>query len=125
MYFRTDRVRVREERMYLLEMSDDIGRKLSFPIRDTSTVVTIGRRRENDLILTDLSVSRNHAQLSFNKGQLVIEDLNSANGVYVNNKKIDDPCPLKVGDEIIIGENRLFLRETKDQDPRSRTAIDV
>lgn len=111
--------------MYLLEMSDDIGRKISFPIGDTSTVINVGRKRENDLVLTDLSVSRNHAQLSFQEEQLIIEDLNSANGVYVNNRKIDDPCPLYPGDEIIIGENRLFLREAEEQDPRSRTAIEV
>jgi pSer/pThr/pTyr-binding forkhead associated (FHA) protein len=51
-------------------------------------VVNIGRGLENDLVLDDLRVSRNHAQLRAIHGQFVLFDLNSTRGTLINGHRI-------------------------------------
>lgn len=50
-------------------------------------VVNIGRRLDNQLIIDDPRVSRNHAQLRAIKGRYVIFDLNSTGGTFVNGQR--------------------------------------
>jgi hypothetical protein len=45
---------------------------------------TIGRMGGNDIVILDGTISRHHANLTFNKGQWVVEDLGSSNGTFVN-----------------------------------------
>jgi pSer/pThr/pTyr-binding forkhead associated (FHA) protein len=51
-------------------------------------LITIGRSLENDLVLDDLRVSRNHAQLRAINGQFVLFDLNSSWGTFINEHRI-------------------------------------
>ena len=51
------------------------------------TVVNIGRRLENQLVIDDPRVSRNHAQLRAIKGRFVLFDLNSTGGTFVNGQR--------------------------------------
>ncbi len=51
------------------------------------SVIDIGRRMENDLVIDDPRVSRNHAQLRVDNGRFVIFDLNSTGGTYVNSQR--------------------------------------
>ena len=44
----------------------------------------IGRSSENNIILDDITVSRNHALLSVSKESIKIKDNNSTNGIYIN-----------------------------------------
>jgi DNA-binding CsgD family transcriptional regulator len=53
--------------------------------------------------LNDGLVSRHHARIRFNEGDLVVEDLRSRNGVLVNERKIQGPVSLSHGDLIGIG----------------------
>lgn len=53
----------------------------------TETVVNIGRRLENQLVIDDPRVSRNHAQLRAIKGRFVLFDLNSTGGTFVNGQR--------------------------------------
>jgi len=67
----------------------------------------IGRGRNNDLVLDDHSVSRLHAEIRRNEdGQLTLNDLESLNGVFVNDNRID-AIQLREGDAIDIGDVRL------------------
>ena len=56
-----------------------------FPLN--KLIINIGRRMENDLVIDDPRVSRDHAQLQVNNGRYVIFDLNSTGGTYVNSQR--------------------------------------
>lgn len=62
-------------------------------------VFNIGRRLENDLVIEDPRISREHAQIRAVKGQYVIFDLNSTGGTFVNSIRISKQ-PLFPGDVI-------------------------
>src|SRR6185503_2018225 len=49
---------------------------------------TVGRDPGNDIILRDPKVSRHHAEVVFERGFFVLHDLTSANGTYVNGKRV-------------------------------------
>ena len=70
----------------------------------------IGRSSENNIILDDITVSRNHALLSVNNKNIKIKDNNSTNGIYINNI-IQSDTELKSGDKIQIGKYLLLLTE--------------
>jgi len=78
--------------------------------------ITIGRNTDNDLMITDPFVSKYHAVIQSNEGQIVIRDLKSSNSTFVNNIKITE-APLHIGDEIVIGKHVLRLQSGKDKEP--------
>jgi SARP family transcriptional regulator, regulator of embCAB operon len=63
----------------------------------------IGRMTDNDLVLDDPKVSRYHAQIQTGRAGLLIRDLHSANGIYINDEPIDDAGVLADGDALRIG----------------------
>jgi hypothetical protein len=79
--------------------------KKRYPI--TNTIWRIGRGTDNEMTLRDSSVSRRHAEIDRDKGDVfTIIDLDSTNGVYVNNEKIRKHV-LHEGDIIEIGDINL------------------
>jgi len=78
--------------------------------------ITIGRNTDNDLVITDPFISKYHAVIQSNEGQIVIKDLKSSNSTFVNNMKITEAC-LNIGDEIVIGKHVLRLQYGKDKEP--------
>jgi predicted component of type VI protein secretion system len=70
--------------------------------------LTIGRAPENDIHIDNLAVSDHHARLSSENGKIVIEDLGSLNGTYVNDLRVDRAV-LRDGDNIQIGKHQLQL----------------
>ena len=109
--------------MYRLEMVDDIGRIFSVAIPEGKPVISIGRSENNDVVLTEESISRNHARILVKEEGLAIEDLGSSNGVLINDKRIAQQTPIIVGDEILIGDCRLFLKESKPADSSNKTMM--
>src|SRR5690348_13444004 len=66
--------------------------------------VTIGRSPGiNTIVIQDKTISRQHARWELEDAHLVVSDLNSANGTYVNDERIQRK-PLKSGDIVRIGE---------------------
>ena len=63
---------------------------------------TLGRDPGNDIILRDPKVSRHHAEIVFERGFFVLHDLASANGTYVNSKRIR-VAPLTHGARLRMG----------------------
>lgn len=64
-----------------------IGGVKVFPLKQS--VVNIGRRADNNLVLDDPRISRYHAQIRASKGRFVLFDLNSTGGTYVNGQRIN------------------------------------
>lgn len=76
-----------------------------------SGVVSIGRSRDNEVWLSDDTISNHHARISFSEGFWVLEDLESKNGTYVNREKLHGNHKLSAGDSIKIGRNELEIIE--------------
>jgi len=68
----------------------------------------IGRSSSCDLVLTDDSVSRRHAEIALRGGVCVVRDLGSCNGTYVNGRPVIR-ARLRRGDELMLGETVLRL----------------
>ena len=62
--------------------------------------MSIGRDKNADIVLRHGYPSRHHAKLTISNDQLIIEDLNSTNGTYVNNCKLNRPQVLQEGDVV-------------------------
>ena len=78
-----------------------------FPLAEG--VITIGRESHNDVVLIDPEASRKHAQISFQAGRYVVEDLGSTNGTFVNGRQIQTATTLNNGDIIEVGEMARIL----------------
>ncbi|MDR0971965.1 MAG: FHA domain-containing protein [Bacteroidales bacterium] len=71
-------------------------------------IITIGRSRENDVIIEDAKVSRNHVQLVQNdNNNYFIVDLGSSNGTFVNGQRISGEVRLMLDDIVQIGNTKL------------------
>ncbi len=68
----------------------------------------VGRHHACDVVLTDPSVSRRHARLSFRDGNWVLRDLDSTNGTAVNGKRVVR-CRLLPGDYLELGDELLLV----------------
>jgi pSer/pThr/pTyr-binding forkhead associated (FHA) protein len=79
---------------------------------------TIGRGIDNDLVLTDIAVSRKHFDLHNENGSWVLADRGSGNGTLINNRLEDAPFMLAGGDMIEIG-NTAFRFDLPGAVPRS------
>ena len=79
-----------------------------------STRLSIGRAFDNDLILSDETVSPHHAALETTpEGVVVVKDLDSLNGVRTErHERIIDPTPLRSGDEYSFGRARVRIYST-------------
>jgi hypothetical protein len=78
-----------------------------FPMVPDKTVI-VGRSSELDMVLVEQMVSRKHARITYANDKIVIEDLGSTNGTFVNGEKIKR-MQLKEGDRILIGGSILKL----------------
>jgi pSer/pThr/pTyr-binding forkhead associated (FHA) protein len=87
--------------------------------RELPTPVTIGREEGNLLRLNDERVSRYHAKVQFDNGEIILTDLESTNGTRVNNTVVQIRR-LKPGDRISIGRSQLLFGS--DEEIRTRQA---
>lgn len=71
-----------------------------------SGATRIGRGSENDIELDDITVSRQHCEITCTEGGHVVSDKGSLNGTYVNQRRVD-VAELNQGDEVQIGKFRL------------------
>ena len=76
---------------------------------DLKSKTTIGRERDNDIILIDPKISRYHAQITAENEVWTITDLGSSNHTYVNDELIEKPAQLNPGDRISLGEIELVF----------------
>ena len=72
----------------------------------TKDKTTLGRRPYNDIVIDNLAVSGEHAVLQMSGSEVLLEDLNSTNGTYLNGKAIKKQ-QLQNGDSIEIGKYKI------------------
>src|ERR1700720_2627224 len=80
--------------------------------------VGIGRSPDNDLPVDNLAVSNHHARVFFEAGRLVVEDLDSLNGTFVNDLRVER-ATLHDGDSIWIGKHHIKVDASGDTPPVS------
>jgi pSer/pThr/pTyr-binding forkhead associated (FHA) protein len=66
--------------------------------------LTVGRDPQNDISISDPQISRQHARITRRGDQMVIEDVGSTNGTYVNGMRLSGPHTLASGDVIGLGD---------------------
>ena len=96
--------------MSALLLLDQNGENKQFPCQ---VILTLGRDKNNDVVLADLKVSRNHAMVRcLGNEDFYLTDGGSSNGTYVNAKRISMPTLLQNGDKITIGSSDFsFVQE--------------
>lgn len=83
-------------------------------------LLRIGRSRENDIVLENLSVSRQHGQIRLHDGRFILTDMNSANGILLNGVRVTK-TEIVDEDVITIGKHKLIFQADLAESP---TVID-
>jgi molecular chaperone DnaK (HSP70) len=85
----------------------------SKPVDICLGVTTIGRGEENGLQIRDIKVSRLHAELHATSENLILVDLNSTNGTFVNGERLpaNQPVEIKPNDELRFGNTRFICQD--------------
>jgi pSer/pThr/pTyr-binding forkhead associated (FHA) protein len=73
--------------------------------------ISIGRGPDNSIAIDNLAVSSHHAEIKSEQGHLVIEDLDSLNGTFVNSQRVKRSA-LKHGDVVSIGKHSIQVDES-------------
>ena len=76
-----------------------------FLVNEASTVA--GRSPEADIFLDDVTVSRKHAEFLIGAEGLIVRDLGSLNGTYINRNLVEGQSQLHTGDEVQIGKYKM------------------
>jgi pSer/pThr/pTyr-binding forkhead associated (FHA) protein len=82
--------------------------------------LTVGRAAGNDIMVDNLAVSSFHAKIVNNNGVFTLEDLNSTNGTYVNDRRISR-INLSNNDAIMIGKHTLLFSDPRIEDDPDAT----
>jgi ABC transport system ATP-binding/permease protein len=96
----------------------------------TGERIRIGRDGDNDVVLSDLQVSRHHTEVRRAGDTYQVVDLGSRNGTYLNGRLVQRPSVIHAGDVISIGRHELLfdghrLHDHVDTGPASLIADDL
>ncbi len=75
--------------------------------------VSIGRKSENDIVLTDSTVSRDHGVFFYRGNKVMFQEFSPLNKTIHNNKPVSKICHLKSGDKLILGTTLIEFEELK------------
>ncbi|MFZ6027552.1 MAG: FHA domain-containing protein [Chloroflexota bacterium] len=85
-------------------------------IKLAARMMLVGRLPESDLQVDDENVSRRHAQLERNPGgEVILRDLDSRNGSWVNDRRVATPVLLEDGDKVRFGDVSFTFRSVAGQ----------
>jgi pSer/pThr/pTyr-binding forkhead associated (FHA) protein len=107
---------VRQEESEMAKLSLMFENKLVKEVPIGSRPVGIGRSPDNDLPVDNLAVSNYHARVYFEANRLVVEDLDSLNGTFVNDLRVER-ATLHDGDSIWIGKHHIKVDASGDPPP--------
>lgn len=92
----------------------------------SSHALRIGRARANDLVIENPSVSRFHAVVSGSTSGVVLSDLSSLNGTFLNGRRISAPVDVVSGDILAIGPVKITIELSRGvAQPRERRLPEV
>ena len=96
--------------MWILSTDDgDVDPPVVFRV-PAGTARTVGRANRSDFILDVAMVSRVHCRLTNDdRGELTVEDLDSTNGTFVNDRRVRRTTSLSTGDRLRIGRVELSV----------------
>jgi hypothetical protein len=89
----------------VVKRGPDVGARFSLG----ADVTRVGRHPESEILLDDVTVSRRHAEFLAGGPGVVVRDVGSLNGTYVNRERIEETT-LADGDEVQIGRFKLLFR---------------
>jgi len=92
---------------FVLNVLNQSSRSSSWMLNEGN--YTIGRLAEHEIILDDVTVSRNHGKILIESDNSKITDNNSTNGIYINDILINDSTEIHSGDKIQIGKFLLLF----------------
>jgi FHA domain len=90
--------------LVIVEPAPDRGRSY-----EVGGGLTMGRAATCQVLVDDTFVSQLHARVYTRDGQLVVEDLGSTNGTYLNRQRVQGPMVMKRGDRVQVGNTVLEL----------------
>lgn len=99
-------------RSFVLEPLDDTL-AVTGPIRLSRFPCTIGRSRDCEPRLNLHRISRRHLRLSVEQNRLLVEDLGSTNGTFVNDERVSSPTTLRPGDSLHIADYAFRVAEAE------------
>ncbi len=99
--------RRRREGSKVVVVRSDTQQGLELEVRD---VTVLGRSDEADVLLDDPYASEFHMRLVASENGLVLHDLGSTNGTYVNGRRITAPTTMRRGDTIQVGKTVMEVR---------------
>jgi hypothetical protein len=86
----------------------------------SSEEIIIGRDPAHPMSIDDVKVSRNHLRIFPENELLILEDLGSTNGTFINGKRVTNPTRLRNGDLVSLGENNVFEVSIVGPEPAMR-----
>lgn len=99
--------RQRKEGSRVLFVRSESQQGQEFEVGD---VVVLGRSDETDVVLDDPYASEFHLRLVSQENGMMLHDLGSTNGTYVNGRRVSAPTELKRGDTIQVGKTVMEVR---------------
>lgn len=99
--------RKRKEGSRVLFVRSDSQKGHEFEVKD---VVVMGRSEETDVVLDDPYASEFHLRFVSQDSGMVLHDLGSTNGTYVNGRRISAPTQLRHGDTVQVGKTVMEIR---------------
>jgi pSer/pThr/pTyr-binding forkhead associated (FHA) protein len=96
----------------VVKQGPDVGKVYEL----SSNEVTLGRDINNNIVINDAEISRNHCRFVLQGDGYVLEDLGSTNGTFVNEQRISGQATLHSGESIRVGENVVLVYEAAGLD---------
>lgn len=95
-------------RKCVLAVTEGPAAKVKFELGKKKTI-RIGKKNDNDIVVNDKTVSRNHVEIETTSDSFLLRDLNSTNGTFINGTRVKEAF-LSPGDVISIGNTKIVYQ---------------
>lgn len=101
-------------------VAERAGIELSWRDRDgrehslvpTGAVITVGRAKDNDIVIGDHALSKRQCRFRFEDGQVILEDMRSTCGTYLDGRKVQSAV-VRDGSVVFFGNTQLRVTSTR------------